>query len=184
MSYAGFVLVGGRSARMGRDKALLRYKSKPLLEHAAQQVLSAAGNVTLIGDPALYGQFGYPVYPDRVPGCGPLGGLYTALSRTQADWNLIVACDLPSICELQLKLILEAANEACDCVVPQLKNELTEPLSAAYHRRCLPKVEQALANNALRMRDLIRELSTITLTGWEPELFHNVNSPADWKTIG
>jgi molybdenum cofactor guanylyltransferase len=184
MSYAGFVLVGGRSSRMGRDKALLRYKSKTLLEHAAQQVLGAAGNVTLIGDPALYGQFGFQVYPDRVPDCGPLGGLYTVLSRTQADWNLVVACDLPGICQSQLQVILEAASDVGECVIPQLEDELTEPLCAAYHRRCLPKIEQALVNKSLRMRDLISKLSTITLTSWKPGLFHNVNSPADWKNIG
>src|SRR5205823_3133619 len=103
MTFAGFVLVGGRSSRMGRNKALLRYKSNTLLEHVAKQVLGVAGNVTLIGDPAAYERFGYPVYPDRVPDCGPLGGIYTALSRTQNNWNLIIACDLPSICESQLQ---------------------------------------------------------------------------------
>src|SRR5205085_12240677 len=120
MTYAGFVLVGGRSSRMGRDKALLPYQSKTLLEYVAEQVLGAAGNVTLIGDPECYGRLGYPVYPDRVPECGPLGGIYTALSLSAGVWNLIAACDLPGIRTGHLQQILECADAAVDCVVPML----------------------------------------------------------------
>src|SRR5205807_1738795 len=118
MTHAGFVLAGGRSSRMGRDKALLPYKSGTLMEHVAEQVLRAAGNVALIGNPSSYEHLGYPVYADRMPNNGPLGGIYTALSVSKADWNLIVACDLPRISVTQLRQVLEAANDAAECIVP------------------------------------------------------------------
>jgi molybdenum cofactor guanylyltransferase len=184
MTYAGFVLVGGRSSRMGRDKALLPYKSKTLLEHIAEQVLRAAGNVTLIGDPALYAKFGYPVYADRISDCGPLGGIHTALSQAQGDWNLIVACDLPLVCLSQLQRILSATNDTGECVVPVLKNGMAQPLCAVYHRRCLPIMEQALMRHRLRMTDMIESLATIRVADLNPDLFHNVNSPADWEGMG
>src|SRR5579862_7372387 len=92
---AGFVLVGGLSARMDSDKALLGVGGSTLVDQIASRVRAAAGNVTLIGPPENYASSGYNVIADRVTGCGPLGGVFTALSVTTAEWNLIVACDLP-----------------------------------------------------------------------------------------
>ena len=123
MSAAGFVLVGGRSTRMGRDKAFLTVghgaSEQTFVEHVAQAALGAVGNVTLVGAPERYQTLKYPVIPDRVADRGPLGGLFTALSATQADWNLILACDLPGITVefLQNLLRLAEASDA-DCIVP------------------------------------------------------------------
>src|SRR5271163_1224329 len=96
-SCSGYVLAGGRSTRMGRDKALLPLGDSTLLDHVAQCVRQAAGNVTIIGPPDRYASLGYPVTADLVTNCGPLGGLYTALSITETDWNLMVACDMPGL---------------------------------------------------------------------------------------
>jgi molybdopterin-guanine dinucleotide biosynthesis protein A len=183
MTYAGFVLVGGRSSRMGRDKALLPYNSKTLLEHVAEQVLRAAGRVTLIGDPETYGRFGYPVVPDSVPDCGPLGGIHTALSLTQADWNLVVSCDLPMISIVELQRILEATDESAECVLPTLDNGSTQPVCAAYHRRSLWKIEKAISESRFKMMELAAELATITLPVSRPELFANINTLADWESF-
>ena len=76
MEPSGFVLAGGLSSRMGRDKALLPYRGKTLVEHVAETVSEALPEssrpVAIIGDPGRYGNLGYPVHPDSVPGCGPL----------------------------------------------------------------------------------------------------------------
>ena len=147
-------------------------------------MLGAAGNVTLIGDPECYGRLGYPVYPDRVPECGPLGGIYTALSLTAAVWNLIAACDLPGVTARHLQQILECADAAVDCVVPMLENGFAQPLCAAYHKRCLRKIEHALQQQRFSVRELIATLAVATLSDWSPGIFINLNSPADWERIG
>src|SRR5579863_10550524 len=79
-SCSGYVLAGGRSTRMGRDKALLPLGDSTLLDHVAHCVRQAAGNVTIIGPPDRYAGLGYPVAADLVNDSGPLGGVYTALS--------------------------------------------------------------------------------------------------------
>ena len=76
---------------MGRDKALLPYGSTTLAQHAAERVLAVAGSVTLVGDPAKYRHLGYPVLSDLVPGSGPIGGYYTALSSSSSEWSLVRA---------------------------------------------------------------------------------------------
>src|SRR5262245_4257942 len=104
---------------MGRDKALLDLDGSLLACRVAEVVAAAAGQVALIGDPAKYGELGYPVYPDVFPGCGPLAGVHAALSATAADWNLVVACDMPGVePEFLAGLLEHAERTAADCVLP------------------------------------------------------------------
>ena len=76
MIQAGFVLAGGKSSRMGRNKALLPYRGRTLVEHVAEIVETAAGSVSVVGDAETYGHLGYPVIEDVIPGCGPLSGIH------------------------------------------------------------------------------------------------------------
>jgi len=180
MQASGFVLAGGQSTRMGRDKALLPYRGTALLEHVARTVLAAAGSVTVIGDPQRYGRFGLPVVADRIPGCGPLGGISTALSITSTDWNLIVACDMPAISEAALRaLIHRAAGSTRNCVAAAGPDGQPEPLCAVYHRRYLPVLECALREKRFKMRDLLLELAA---EPWavDAAALANVNTPAEW----
>ncbi|MES1257997.1 MAG: NTP transferase domain-containing protein, partial [Acidobacteriota bacterium] len=84
---AGWILVGGRSARMGSDKALLRIGGRPLALRIADAVAEVCGPVTLVGDPARYASLGLPVLADEFAGEGPLSGIEAALRGTRADWN-------------------------------------------------------------------------------------------------
>lgn len=181
MRQAGFVLAGGRSTRMGSNKAFLPYAGTTLLGYVAAMVGRAAGSVSLIGDADLYGGLGYPVYPDRVAGCGPAGGISTALALRLAPWNLIVACDMPGITEGLLVELLEKANgAAADCIVPVGPEGQAEPLCAVYHIRSLPALEQAIREKRFKMRDLLPELEAMLVDGVDPKCFRNVNTPADW----
>src|SRR5437763_12141966 len=103
---AGFVLVGGASSRMGRDKARLPFRGRTLVEHIAAAVAEAAGSVTLVGAPERYQSLGLPIIPDTRPGEGPLAGILAALGASQAGWNLIAACDMPVISAPFLKSLL------------------------------------------------------------------------------
>jgi molybdenum cofactor guanylyltransferase len=181
MCRAGYVLTGGGSKRMGRDKALLPYGSGTLVEHVAGQVLGAAGSVTLVGNPSAYRHLGYPVLADAHAGCGPLGGIATALAATAAGWNLVIACDMPNVTEDLLRTLLAEAESAgeIDCLVPELPSGL-EPLCAAYHRRCLAKLRAALESNILKMRDIIDRLDARRWRSDGSQWFRNVNTPEDW----
>ncbi len=109
------MLVGGRSSRMGRDKALLPWRGCPLAQWAAIAGRAkrrnrdpgwALLNATPIWD--------FRVIPDLFPGEGPLGGILTALRHSTAEWNLIVACDMPAIDAALLAHLLDAARQSGD----------------------------------------------------------------------
>jgi molybdopterin-guanine dinucleotide biosynthesis protein A len=180
MQRSGFVLAGGGSSRMGRDKALLPYRGTTLVEHLARSVQDAAGSVALIGDPSRYSSLGYPVYPDKFSGCGPLGGIYTALSVSSTDFNLIVACDMPGISPGVLRTLLRSAEESgASCVIATGPAGEPEPLCAVYHRRCLPAMARAIQEKRFKMKELVKELDPRTMPVDAPALA-NVNTPAEW----
>jgi molybdopterin-guanine dinucleotide biosynthesis protein A len=207
------VLVGGHSTRMGRDKALLEFQGSTLAARIAECVRRVAGNVTLIGPPDRYRELGYTVIPDRVPGCGPLGGVYTALSVSHAEWNLMVACDMPLVTTELLDVLFsnaESGPSTVDCVIPELTTagpelaptgpELTvpgselatpgplqgfnlDPLCAVYHRRCATAARRAIDRKILKMHDFVSTLRLRRHPVADPVLLRNINTPPEWSSL-
>lgn len=177
---AGFVLVGGRSSRMGRDKALLPLRGRTMVEVVAAAVAGAAGSATLIGNPDCYGRLGFPVIPDERSGLGPLGGIATALAASHAHWNLIAACDMPNLTTPFLESLFNAAEDGGgDCLLPEA-NGLPEPLCAVYHVRCLPAIREAIDRGVRKVTDGLSGLRVARLNSHAINHFCNINTPEDW----
>lgn len=172
VSCAGYVLVGGRSSRMGRDKALLPFRGGRLAQSVARAVSEAAGNATLVGDPGRYHALGYAVISDLHPGEGPLGGIVTALRHSIADWNLITACDMPNLNPDMLRGLLRTATESgADALLPLGLEGRPEPLCALYHRRCLEPFEGAFAAGIRKVTAALETVRTIRVSVAEVSLF-------------
>jgi molybdopterin-guanine dinucleotide biosynthesis protein A len=166
---------------MGRDKALLPFRGGALAGHVAATVCAAAGSAILIGDPRKYGHLGYPVLPDRSPGAGPVGGIETALSYTAADWNLVLACDMPAIGADFLRALLDAAERLnADALVPAGPSGRLEPLSAVYHRRCLTPLRLALSAGVRKITDALAGLEVARFAVDDGGCFENLNTPEEW----
>ena len=184
--FEGFVLTGGRSSRMGRDKALLPLGGSTaggptLVEQIAARVRAAAGFVTLIGAPERYNSLGLPVAADLIEDCGPIGGVYTALKISSAPWNLVVACDMPAVTTGFLAVLLATARDAdAECFVPETGSRL-HPLCAVYHRRALAAFQYAIDHKSFKMHDLLRFVRTVTWPVADASLLENVNTPIEWS---
>lgn len=159
MTFTGAVLVGGRSTRMGVDKASL---FADRVEGALQE--AGADEVLRIGGAGL---------PDDHPGSGPLGGIATALRRAAHDPVVILACDLPNAHPDGIAALLDALGTA-DVALPP-----GEPLHAAWHRSALPAVEWAIGAGDLAVRAAITRLRAVEVGGIDPAWLVNMNSPAD-----
>jgi molybdopterin-guanine dinucleotide biosynthesis protein A len=179
-SRAGFVLTGGRSSRMGRDKAALPWGGATLVEYVAACVRAAASQVTLVGAPERYAHLGLPAIADRYQDCGPLGGICTALESTGADWNLIVACDMPGVTADFLSGLFEAAETAdVDCLIPE--SDGLHPLCAVYHRRAGPVAKRQILSKSFKMHDFVASLQALTLPAPAASV-ENINTPQDWTS--
>ena len=182
--WTGVVLAGGKSSRMGQDKALIEIGGRSLLDLALDKLDPHVQELLVIGDPAKYGHAGPFVIADEWPGKGPLGGLTTAMRYASNDRLLVIACDLPGLTPAffeRLKPLLGAHTEA---VVPR-HDGLIEPLAAAYHRNAQPAFRRCVELDILKMSDALKQVRTHIVDlvpaseGWPADLFRNVNAPGD-----
>ncbi|HEY0977002.1 MAG TPA: molybdenum cofactor guanylyltransferase [Flavobacteriales bacterium] len=183
--WTGVVLAGGRSSRMGRDKALLPWNGGTLLEHAVERLRPHAREILVIGDPALYDVPHALTIPDDTPHQGPLGGLVTALRHARYVRLLVTGCDMPAVNDRLLNgLKRELDLSGMDVVAPE-HDGLLEPLMAAYHKRCIDPFRKCLEEQDLKMANVLRQvrMKTLPLTpgkdGWPADLFRNLNRPED-----
>ena len=181
-SRAGYVLVGGNSSRMGRDKALLPSHGRTLVEVVASALWTITGRASLVGGPrrVAFPEFGF--VPDLYPREGPLGGILSALDDSKADWNLIVACDMPGLKVDFLRQLLDLAEASgADAIVPVGPAGQWEPLCAAYHRNARAGLQAAFDGG---VRKIAVALQEVRMVAWQvPEelsCFQNVNTPEDW----
>lgn len=187
---SGFLLAGGGSRRMGRDKALIPIAGQPLLLHLAQMAGPLLLSLSVIGPPERYAHLcaplGFPVLGDLRPGQGPLGGIEAALAQSSTDWNLILACDMPFLESAWLEELMKSAlsqppGVLCVASAQQdAKAALKQsPLCACWHKAALPLVRQALDQSHLRVRDLLDPLGTQYCFPAQPRLLANWNSLSD-----
>jgi molybdopterin-guanine dinucleotide biosynthesis protein A len=163
---------------MGRDKAILPFRGGVLASSVARAVESAAGSVVLVGRAPIAG---YPAIPDLFPGEGPLGGILTALRHTRSDWNLIAACDMPSLTPEFLRQLLDAAaDSAAAALIPQGPSGRPEPLCAVYHRIALPALEEAFLRGTRKVMAALESVPIVHYPVAQVAQFQNVNTPEDW----
>ncbi len=186
----GFVLVGGKSLRMGRSKALLELNGRPLAVRAADLLRPYVSATTFVGSPEQSILAGITMLTDLFPERGPLGGICTALEKSHCDWNLFLACDMPFVEGSFLRFLAERALEsAADAVVPKTSQSL-EPLCAAYHRRCLPAIRRTLETSPAGVVDALKQLRAEVVTpaqlaalGFSEEMFVDIDTAAEWDQI-
>jgi molybdopterin-guanine dinucleotide biosynthesis protein A len=163
------LLSGGRSDRMGRDKALMPFLGRPLILRILERLAPLTDEVILsTNHPADYGFLGLPLYPDLQPDSGALGGLYTSLIAAHGSIVVAVACDMPfaspTLFDYERKLL---SKTGADVVIPSTHQGL-EPLHAVYRREtCLPIIRSAL------------EAGKLKLIGWLPEVYVRMVPPEE-----
>lgn len=182
MTLRGFLLAGGASSRMGQDKACLTIGGRPLLHHVARELEAATGSTTIVAPPGRYTDCPWPQIADLRPGCGPLAGIEAALAATRAEWNLIVAVDMPGLNADLLGRIARTAlaSPNADCVIP-LSAGFPEPLCAAYRKRCLEPVQAALDSGTRKVTDAFKGLQVVHFLIDNQKCVANVNTPEDWR---
>jgi len=186
----GFILAGGKSSRMGEDKALMRIEGKPLVLRAAEVLRPFVQEVTLLGSPERYAEFGFPVVPDQWPDLGPLAGVCTGLLHSGAGWNIFLACDLPLLSVRFIQLLVERIHATpADAVVPRTEDGW-QPLCAAYHARCCAVFMRGLEENRRSLIGLFDAVQVEAITmdemaaaGLKSDELANLNTPEDWERI-
>lgn len=182
---SGFVLAGGKSTRMGQDKATLTLNGLTLLQHALAALREVCGEVAILGKQELYGTLG-PVYEDIFPGCGPLGGIHAALSNSKTEFNLIIAVDTPFLAPEFLSYLAEKAINSRSVVTTPEIDGYTQPLCTIYSLDFRSIAEQALRQGNYKIVPLFPKDQTLVIQESElrqfafaADMFENLNTPED-----
>jgi molybdenum cofactor guanylyltransferase len=182
---AAFLIAGGKSSRMGQDKAFLSLRGETLLSRSLQLARTVATNVFIVGDAKKFAAFG-PVIEDIYPDRGPLGGIHAALCATSAELNLMLAVDLPFVDTRLLEyLTAEARKSKAIVTVPRTAARF-QPLCAIYRSEFCAVADEALQNNKNKIDLLFAGIETriiaeaeLTRSGFSAEMFRNLNTPQD-----
>jgi len=186
---SAFVLAGGRSSRMGADKAFLPLGGDSFLSIALRNARTVSPEPLIVGEAARYAAFGM-VVEDRFRGCGPLGGIHAALCATRTEWNLILSVDLPLMVPEFLGWIVNQAITGEQLVTVPRRNGRFEPLCAVYRRGAVQNIEQALRSGDFKVDAVFAKVPTrclseadIQAAGFRDEIFRNVNTPEDYELV-
>ncbi|MCG2741687.1 MAG: molybdenum cofactor guanylyltransferase [Syntrophaceae bacterium] len=184
----GVILVGGKSRRMGRDKAFLQIAGKTLFERVLEIFRESFNRLLLVGDRAeRFAGYGLPVLPDIYPGSA-LGGLYTALYHAETEYIFVSSCDLP-FPNREILRYLCSLRDGFDAVVPKTAHGF-EPLFALYAKSCLGPMRELLESGNFCAYGYYSQVRVRYVKGEELALldrdgrsFVNVNTPEEFNKI-
>ncbi len=173
------MLAGGKSSRMGQDKALLELDGETLAARALRKLRCVCAEVAIAGGAADRARFGR-VIEDVRPGLGPLGGIVSALEQTAHEWNLFLAVDMPFVPDAALRRLLLAAGGPA-AVALAVADGRVQPLCGVYSRRALPGLRAELQAGRLKVKDAVASLGDVAYVPFEKlDWFRNVNTPAEF----
>lgn len=193
--FGGYVLTGGKSSRMKRDKAFLEFGGKTLLENAVVALKPNCSQTKIVLNKSqthfierlpedIF--YIFDIYENR----GAPGGIHAALQNCETEFAIILAVDLPFVRSETIKILAEIAlSENLAAVVPRQNDGKVQPLCAVYRvKDCLPEIEEILLKeNSPSARNFLEKISTHYVEqnklANDANLFLNVNLPTDYQNL-
>lgn len=184
---AAIVLAGGKSTRMGTNKALIMVNEQRMLEAAVKSLSKVFPQVLISANDKSYEDIGSPVFSDFYKDSGPLGGIHAGLKYSGYYTNFFSACDMPFIDTKLARYMVESAK-GFDAVVPRI-GDYYQPLFAVYTKNCIDAIEDRILagrNKITSFYEQVKirflELDELAKFGNPDTMFFNVNTPGDLQT--
>ena len=186
------ILAGGKSSRIGlnKNKAQIRLLNKSLIEWIISKLVSmdnlSEKDIIIVGPKEKYPQY-EQVVEDIFPEKGPLGGIFSGLTVSNSQYNLVVGCDMPLL-NVELLQYMREKIDSNDIIIPRYNGSYIEPLCAIYSKKCLKVMEKNIQSNVLSVRKIfshlkIKFINDSEIKRFDPEFcsFFNVNFESDFK---
>ena len=196
-----FILIGGRSSRLGRDKAIAEIGGMTLAERAFKTTTEAFPNSRVTFVAANEAQFGVDAIAvggafifDLIPDRGPLGGMHAALAYARTRWLFVLACDYPFVTSELIRFLAGKISDNCGAVVPEQDDGRLQPLCAFYKTEAArPVVQETIDRPRVPppMNEIVKELEPCVVSFAESshlpgasDFFVNVNTQIDLDHAG
>ena len=183
------ILVGGKSSRMGTNKAFLELKGKTFIELQIELLREMFDEIFISANTSSeYEYLNLPIFKDVYPGKGPLGGIYTSLINSSSLHTFMLACDMPFVGPELIKHLKDLTKEY-DVVIPKSEKGL-EPLHAFYSKKCIDPIKKSLDENNLRIISFfphvnvkVVELGSLASSARFKDSIKNLNTMDDYKDV-
>lgn len=184
MPTTGIILAGGKSSRMGTNKALIELSGKKLIEIIYEKIRYSVLEVLIISNsPEDYKNLGLKVFKDIYPGLGPLSGIHSGLFNSNTEKNFIISCDLPLISKDAVEYITNYKSNK-DAVIYKKGNRL-QYLCGVYKKSCLSALNISLISRELKVQEFINKIDAEILDAdrFSEEIFFNLNNKEDYENL-
>lgn len=182
----GVILAGGKSSRMGKDKAILKLDGRPFVAHVASTLQAVFNRVILVAnDPSAYEFLRLNTVGDVYEDCGPLGGIHSALVHAKGTDIFVSACDTPFVSRDLVRHIV-GFDSTAPARIPSFYQQL-HPLCGFYTQNCLQPIVERLESRRLRVLDFVESIHAAVipispdLSFYRENLFDNFNTPEDYS---
>lgn len=184
----GAILAGGKSMRMGTEKALLPLKGRPMIQHVADMLSALFTKVIVVGAATdRYSFLNLEILPDVYKRCGPLGGIHAALNRAKPMPVFVLSCDTPFIPPELVEHMLSITSAAPTKIASF--EDFLQPLCGIYDSTSIGAIEDDLQAGRHSVFKTILNIDhtvipiTPDLPFYDPDIFRNVNRPEDYRMI-
>lgn len=174
----GIILAGGKSSRMGEDKATKLHFGIPFILHVIKALESFTSQIIIVSDDNTHTQFGYPCIPDIIPNKGPIGGIYTGLKKSNTDKNIVLTCDIPFVIPKVIDHLINHYEASYEAVLYE-----SSPLIGIYHKSIEDKILNNIEKGTLSIRKNIASLNAKYIIEEKNMIPHmqNINTPQHYK---
>jgi molybdopterin-guanine dinucleotide biosynthesis protein A len=186
---SGIILSGGKSSRMGENKAFIEIDGVPIIQRILNLFKTLFSEILVVtNEVELFQHLGARIHRDLIPGQGSLGGLYTGIYYSSFPHAFCVACDMPFLKSSVIRYLIEKTKDH-DVVVPRTEDGL-QPLHAIYSKNCLNPIRKIMEQKHFKIIDIYPMVKVNIVTEEEfrhldpaRESFFNVNTPEELGLI-
>lgn len=158
---AAYILAGGRSSRMGQNKALLSLADRTLVQHAVRKLQRFAAEVSILGKHSELAPFA-PLVPDLHEDCGPLGGIEAALAHTHRDWVLILPVDMPFLpADILETWTASVLRQPAARIALFVIDGVPQPAVCLLHREVAPLIATAIEQKRFKLYPVLEEAASV-----------------------
>jgi len=183
--YSGILLAGGKSSRMGDDKAFMKYKDRFLYEYSFSILKSFSQDILISSSNTRFNNQDYRCVEDEMPDLGPISGIFSCLKRIKYPSAIVLPCDLPFISVKTVETLLNN-SQGYDITVALNHQNFPEPLIGIYSSAIISRLEKMINSGNYKLQNLLKDSKThfVKIPQISPETFLNINNPEDYNSLG
>lgn len=180
----GIILAGGKSSRMGADKALFLLNGSTFLDHIIRALKPLVDDILIVSNDERHSKFNLKRVRDTIADAGPISGLHAGLTHSSTENNLVLSCDIPLIETSMLEVLLQNNEDDID-VIQLAETDRVHPLIALYKKRLAEHIGLALFDGERKLSKALDGLNikTLLVSGGQAATLANINTPMDFEKI-